>query len=161
MPPGVSVISRYKHFWKSSTDITSGCVYLRVRWIDQSTSLPSGLQQTVVHLGGHAHFGCHEKQSLKMASNLLSHSPLTFNQKSKALWQWFNGLAFEWAKFTKKIGLGSSNNWYKIVIIRSFICTLKHNLYALGMASLFIKHTQARLKVLHIKTLSYNKNLIS
>ena len=40
MPRGVSMISRYK---SASSDITSGLVHLDVCWIDQSTSLPSGL----------------------------------------------------------------------------------------------------------------------
>ena len=44
MPPGASVISHYKQFWKSaSSDSKGGCVHLDVCWIDQSTSLPSGL----------------------------------------------------------------------------------------------------------------------
>ena len=35
-PPGVSVISRYKPFWKSaSSDITSGRAHLDVCWIDE------------------------------------------------------------------------------------------------------------------------------
>jgi PKD repeat protein len=43
-PAGMSVICRYEPFFKSaSSDITSGRVHLDVRWIDQSTSLPSGL----------------------------------------------------------------------------------------------------------------------
>ena len=38
------VINRYKSFWKSFPyDITDGLVHLEVCWIDQSTSLPSGL----------------------------------------------------------------------------------------------------------------------
>ena len=41
MPPGVSVLSRYKPFWKSgSYDITSGCVHLDVRW-DRSVYQPT------------------------------------------------------------------------------------------------------------------------
>ena len=44
IPPGVSVISRYKLVRKlASSDITSGRVHLDVCWKDQSTSLPSGL----------------------------------------------------------------------------------------------------------------------
>ena len=55
MPPGVSVISRYKLFWKSgSYDITSGRVNLDL----------SG-----VCLGGHAHVWCHKSQIFKMAYN--------------------------------------------------------------------------------------------
>ena len=47
--PGVTVFSRYKQFWKSaSSDITRWDVKLNVCWIDQSTSLPSGLQQKLL-----------------------------------------------------------------------------------------------------------------
>ena len=43
------VISWYKPFWKSSPyDITGGRVHQDVCWIDQSTSLLSGLYQTLL-----------------------------------------------------------------------------------------------------------------
>ena len=55
IPPGVSVISRYKPFRKSaSCDITSGRVHLDVRWIDQSTSPLSGPWQMSLTYPVHA-----------------------------------------------------------------------------------------------------------
>ena len=45
-PTGVGVMSRYKLkicLFLCFSDITSGRVQLDVRWIDQSTGLPSGL----------------------------------------------------------------------------------------------------------------------
>ena len=48
MPKGLGVISNYKLYENRCGDITSGCVQLDVRWIDQSTSLPSGLEQMLL-----------------------------------------------------------------------------------------------------------------
>ena len=43
------VIGLYKPFWKSAPyDITDGRVHLDVCWVGQSTSLPNGLQQTLL-----------------------------------------------------------------------------------------------------------------
>jgi len=51
MPPGVSAISHSKRFQKpvgmALLDITRGSVHPDVWWIDQPTSLPSGLSQLV------------------------------------------------------------------------------------------------------------------
>ena len=54
MPPAVIVISLYKPFRKSDYyDITGGRVHLNVCWIDQSTSLPSGLQKMLLIYPSH------------------------------------------------------------------------------------------------------------
>ena len=75
MPPGVSVISCYKPFWKSgSSYITGGLVDLDVGWIDQSTSptqwtVANVAHLSVTHLDGHAHLWSQKGPIFETACN--------------------------------------------------------------------------------------------